>query len=490
MNEQIIFDKIREVDWQNLINRKETLLFFTLVDGSYAFFKDATGIPWKPKYVIRGFSGDIYYDHPSLARLSELFTQGGLPLLQKYYNRMVKSYETLDSLTKKIEKTDWKNKNQKELLKAYTSFVHAAKHSANFLTSLNIADRVLSSFLIDALPHTTPEQKQQWLSELVFSRHENDYLKEQRSFYQLVQAYKKKDFNKKLKKHLIQFAWIGSRGYWFNRTWTEKDILIRIKSFLEQHKDSRKESSALQDLKKNQLKTYQLRIQQLKPSLKLLWLIRLAQDFAYRRTWRTDIYYHAGYRLRFLLHEIARQAQVTLPDITYLSYREVFNLIKNQTLPILPQELQQRKKAFCSLLLEDQPYILSGAENQQKLEKILGVSPTMTTELRGAIACKGIAIGKVVLVNGYSDIAKVKKGNILVTIMTFPNYIAAMEKASAFVTDEGGILCHAAIVAREMHKPCIIGTKNATKVLKDGMTVEVNADKGVVRILKGHNRNT
>jgi len=68
--------------------------------------------------------------------------------------------------------------------------------------------------------------------------------------------------------------------------------------------------------------------------------------------------------------------------------------------------------------------------------------------------------------------------------MTTPELIGGMRKASAFVTDEGGIISHAAIIAREMKKPCIIGTKIATKVLKDGDLVEVDADRGVVRILK------
>ena len=63
------------------------------------------------------------------------------------------------------------------------------------------------------------------------------------------------------------------------------------------------------------------------------------------------------------------------------------------------------------------------------------------------------------------------------------NFIGAMEKAAAFVTDEGGITCHAAIIAREMKKPCIIGTKNATKVLKDGDIVEVDANTGIVKII-------
>ena len=68
--------------------------------------------------------------------------------------------------------------------------------------------------------------------------------------------------------------------------------------------------------------------------------------------------------------------------------------------------------------------------------------------------------------------------------MTIPDFLPAMKKAVAFVTDEGGILCHAAIVAREFKKPCIVGTKFATKILKDGDYVEVDANNGVVRLLE------
>ena len=68
--------------------------------------------------------------------------------------------------------------------------------------------------------------------------------------------------------------------------------------------------------------------------------------------------------------------------------------------------------------------------------------------------------------------------------MTRPEYLPAMKKAAAFITDEGGITCHAAIIAREMKKPCIIGTKIATQVLKDGDMVEVKANHGLVIILK------
>jgi pyruvate,water dikinase len=68
--------------------------------------------------------------------------------------------------------------------------------------------------------------------------------------------------------------------------------------------------------------------------------------------------------------------------------------------------------------------------------------------------------------------------------MTFPSFISAMQKAAAFVTDEGSITCHAAIIAREMKKPCIVGTKIATQILHDGDLVDVDADNGVVKIIE------
>ena len=108
-------------------------------------------------------------------------------------------------------------------------------------------------------------------------------------------------------------------------------------------------------------------------------------------------------------------------------------------------------------------------------------------EVRGNTAFKGIVKGRVVLISGKKDLYKVKEGDVIVTTMTTPDYVPAMQKASAFVTDEGGITCHAAIIAREMEKPCIIGAKVATKILKDGMEVEVNANQGIVRILKKSN---
>lgn len=104
--------------------------------------------------------------------------------------------------------------------------------------------------------------------------------------------------------------------------------------------------------------------------------------------------------------------------------------------------------------------------------------------VRGRVAYPGFAKGRVRIVMSKSQLDTIQDGEILVTNMTTPEFVPALKKVVAFITDEGGITSHAAIVAREMKKPCIIGTKNATKKLKSGDEVEVDANAGVVTILK------
>lgn len=100
--------------------------------------------------------------------------------------------------------------------------------------------------------------------------------------------------------------------------------------------------------------------------------------------------------------------------------------------------------------------------------------------LKGLGASPGVATGKVKIISSEKEISKVQEGDILVTTMTTPDMVPAMKRAAAIVTDEGGMTCHAAIVSRELGVPAIVGTKEATKVLKDDMIVTVDGEKGIV----------
>lgn len=104
-------------------------------------------------------------------------------------------------------------------------------------------------------------------------------------------------------------------------------------------------------------------------------------------------------------------------------------------------------------------------------------------ELTGATAQPGLVRGRAVILHTQQDVANVKEGDIIVSVMTNVNYLPAARLAAGIVTDEGGITCHAAIMARELGKPCLIGTKLATQLIKTGDKLELNATDGIVNIL-------
>ena len=100
--------------------------------------------------------------------------------------------------------------------------------------------------------------------------------------------------------------------------------------------------------------------------------------------------------------------------------------------------------------------------------------------IKGTPASVGSATGKVKKIVFPYAFGDFEKGSILVTEMTSPLFLPVMRKASAIVTDIGGLLCHAAIVAREFGIPCIVNTKEGTKVLVDGQIIIVDATKGEI----------
>jgi len=101
-------------------------------------------------------------------------------------------------------------------------------------------------------------------------------------------------------------------------------------------------------------------------------------------------------------------------------------------------------------------------------------------ELKGLPSIAREARGRAVIVLSSKDFVKVKKGDVLVASMTTPDFVSVMEKAIAIVTDEGGHLCPRGDRCRELRIPCVTGTRFATKALRDGDEVDVDANNGVV----------
>lgn len=143
----------------------------------------------------------------------------------------------------------------------------------------------------------------------------------------------------------------------------------------------------------------------------------------------------------------------------------------------VPQDVEWAIVAHDIFILQSRPITTIGSAIPSR-ESTAGDSGKIIVQGQGA--SPGVASGKVVIVRDIKDAGKVKEGDILVTKMTNPDMVPAMRRVAAIVTDEGGMTCHAAIVSRELGTPAVVGTRNATTVLKPGQMITVDGEKGQV----------
>ena len=183
-----------------------------------------------------------------------------------------------------------------------------------------------------------------------------------------------------------------------------------------------------------------------------------------------------------------KRLNVDLEGAKLLSYEEIINgLLGKLDYQVICSLIEERKKGWAILVWEGKIKTVTGTKKiieTMERYRIIAPSSAMQRTVKGSIACRGKAIGRVKVITKLSELGKFQEGDVLVTKMTTPDYVVAMQKAAAIITDEGGITCHAAIVSREFNVPCIIATKNATQVLSDNDLVEVDAMEGIIRVVE------
>ncbi len=130
-------------------------------------------------------------------------------------------------------------------------------------------------------------------------------------------------------------------------------------------------------------------------------------------------------------------------------------------------------------ILQSRPETVWSKREEVKTEEVTEEGEAEVI-VRGLGASPGIASGRAHIILDVSKLNEFKEGEILVTEMTTPDWVPAMKKAAAIVTDRGGMTAHAAIVSRELGIPCVVGTGNATKVIKNRMLITVDGSKGLV----------
>jgi phosphohistidine swiveling domain-containing protein len=295
-----------------------------------------------------------------------------------------------------------------------------------------------------------------------------------------------KKANNIIEKHIKEYEWINTEyisGGWSQEKWLElfKKALfddIRPKQRLEEIVNN------FEALNKKRTKA----IKDLNPPQDVRHSLAGLAELIAQRDWSKGWFAKALLSYSKLLDEISQRIGTDYVNIFNYSYEEIFNYFKEEKI-ISKEELELRHKyGFVYLVNNGQPQIITGQENIQELIKQENISSPFDKvedikEFKGLAASRGKIIGIARVLEDASKIPEFKKGEIIVTYMTTMEFTPIFRKAAAVITDEGGMSCHAAIVSREFKLPCIVGTKIATRAIKTGDKIEVDAEQGIVKKL-------
>lgn len=482
--------------WVKLVERRESVLMLDYL---------IRGLPAKyTKKVLNYNLGFDYYRCVNreiswveeelakvIGRLRKDIGQKGVRLLKSLFRKWIKLGNELLDYSVKISKLNFKEYSNKELLRVFKEFSRKNHNlSCSVLLPLSI-ERILDSKIRGILEERIGNESKlsRYFLIIATPSQESESTKELISFLNIINFIKKNNIsnfenNRKvislIKKHIKSFGWINARWY-IGDGWSEEDMFRRVRDNIKL--DCKEELKKINSMYADNRKQVKEIAKELRLAKGDIDFINAAKDYVFLRTFRTDMFNKAGFVARPLLTEIAGRMGLKYNDIIYLTSLEIIGFLESgKQIPLAV--IRERQKAFAVVLERDNLFVYEGRKlesyvNGQLREEIADGAG----EIKGNIANHGIVSGTVKIVKSNLDLSKVKKGDILIAPMTAPDFVPAMERASAFVTDEGGILCHAAIISREMDKPCITGTKIATKTFKDGDLVEVDADNGVVKRL-------
>ncbi|MDP2649639.1 MAG: PEP-utilizing enzyme [bacterium] len=370
-----------------------------------------------------------------------------------------------------------KNKEQEmssELAKRLDRLTKIEEEIGN-LEALNLSDKLLTDIYyklhdafinyygIGAIQEPLAMQAEEKLKEISNLNHEDIALlvaSDKLSFIQEAENYlfETKNIDEFIKKY-----------YWIDNNYSKTNVLSK--------EDAEKRVAGIKPTKLSAVKSSNINLST--EARRLIELLRHFASYQDDRKRNILIYLH---HLEILLKEIGKRGNISLELMRDTFPHEIKDILNGK----ITEEAISKRREKCFVVWKEKsrkPTILMGEETKE-WEKLLTPKINKSQIVKGKCASKGKVTGKVRLLLNASENDKLKTGEVLVTFMTSPDFMSAIRKSCAIVTNLGGITSHAAIISRELGIPCIVGTKNATEILKTGDMVEVDANKGIVRIIK------
>lgn len=285
------------------------------------------------------------------------------------------------------------------------------------------------------------------------------------------------EFWKKVSEHSKKYFWIRNsylRARFLDAEYFADAVLEAVK----ENVDVPAEIRRLEESPKKAAEEKSKLVAELELDESLIRILRLVEEFAALIDAKKKMNFIGDHYMMLFLGELCRRRGYKKEDWLALTPPEYGDALAGK---IDVKAMAERTKASLFIGTQEGIEIVAGDEARRFFKELQRETRGEVVDVRGTSASPGRAEGMARIIMATKDLPKMRQGDVLVSGMTRPELVPAMKKACAIVTDEGGITSHAAIVSRELGIPCVIGTKIATKVFKDGDFVEVNANHGVVR---------
>jgi len=404
-------------------------------------------------------------------------SSGKLP--RKLILRYSRVFKSLRQEIKRVTKIDFEELSLKELRREWFKFFKVYAHFWFIITDVEVLNYAASHRLEKLVSRKKIPLSPEEISQLSAFPEKSYMLEEEYNLLKITLAKSLRRRTRLLQEHTRKFSWILN-GYHGTRLADQKFFTGRLNKLIKD-KDTPGHYHHLQNYHRETIKQFNKLVKKYQLDAEIVKYAKLAQTSSYFQDQRKALAWHATDSLIKMYAALAKFSNLSLEQSLYILWNEFDRAIED-----LHFKKELKKRQICSRLriLGDQTVITT-----KRVKEIFAIFEKEYTKaqgqgVKGVVAYPGRVTGRVQVILSGQKINNFKVGRILVALMTSPDYILALKRAKAIVTDDGGLTCHAAIVARELKKPCIVGTRNATRLLKDGDLVEVDASQGIVRVIK------
>lgn len=477
----LAIDKYRKLEGMVITRLTRPLLMCLShsTQGNHEYYKKTLKIP-ACFYSLTYVGQEINYGNDGKQAIKEFLEKQNIEKIYKIIKTIEKNSDGLLKYSQILQKKDFRKTSNKKLAKELENFLEKVKKVTVCLGVPHIIDEVLAERINEAFEKKFGKKKAaEYLQKLAVSTKETLLEKQNKEIEKIAREMKAKKISlteampkiieKRIRLLMRNFAWLN-QTYWVGEPFSFDEYVEKIRLAMEKSQNGIGNKSQEMFLAKRQVK-----------DKNLVLAIDALQELIFIHTYRIEAYFASAFFAKNLLNETAERIGVSFEDMLYLLPCEIEKSLSGKKTSV-KELIIERKNGYAMCSFNGDFVVFTGKESEQLLD-VQKQKEVSATQISGQIAFSGKVSGEAVIINTKNDFHKAKDGMVLVCPMTTIDFVPLLSKTKAIVTNEGGITCHASIISREMKIPCIIGTKTATKILKDGDLVEVDAEKGIVRKL-------